>query len=115
MNILVFCPNWVGDAVMATPTLRALRRGFPTARIVGLMRPAIADVLHGLPYLDELLRWQPKSRRPAERSWPVVKYLRRQRFDLAVLLTNSFHTAAVAWLSGAKRRVGYRRDARGWL
>lgn len=79
------------------------------------MRPVIAEVLEGLPFLNESLRWNARSRRPAERTWPVVKYLRRNRFDLAVLLTNSFHSAAVAWLSGAKRRVGYRRDGRGLL
>jgi len=115
MNILVFLPNWVGDAVMATPTLRALKRGFPTARIVGLMRPIIADVLAELPYLDGLFTWNPRSEKKLERTWPVMRALRRERFDLAVLLTNSLHTAAVAWLAGAKRRVGYRRDARGWL
>src|SRR5262245_52526460 len=115
MRILVFCPNWVGDAVMATPTFRALRRGFPSARIVGLMRPVIADVLQGLPCFDDVVRWQPKGRWPTQRTWPVMRVLRRERFDLAVLLTNSFHTAGVAWLSGAKRRVGYRRDGRGWL
>lgn len=115
MNILVICPNWVGDAVMATPTLRALRRGFPNARIVGLMRPVIADVLEGLSFFDSWFVWNPRSQKPLERTWPVLKALRRERFDLAVLLPNSFHSAAVAWLAGAKRRVGYRRDARGWL
>jgi heptosyltransferase-2 len=115
MNILVICPNWVGDAVMATPTLRALRRGFPHARIVGLMRPVIADTLNGLTHLDGLFTWNPRSSKPLERTWPVLKALRRERFDLAMLLPNSFHSAAVAWLSGATRRVGYRRDGRGWL
>ena len=115
MNILVICPNWVGDAVMATPTLRALRRGFPTARIVGLMRPVIADTLDGLEHIDGLFTWNPRSAKPLQRTWPVLKALRRERFDLAVLLPNSFHSAAVAWFAGAKRRVGYSRDGRGWL
>jgi heptosyltransferase-2 len=115
MNILVLLPNWVGDAVMATPTLRALRRGFPHARIVGVMRPVIADVLSGLSHLDGLFTWKPRSEKKLERTWPIVRALRRERFDLAVLLPNSFHSAAMAWLSGARRRVGYRRDGRGWL
>jgi heptosyltransferase-2 len=114
MNILVFCPNWVGDAVMATPALRSLRRGFPYARIVGLMRPVIADVLEG-PALDAWYPWNPGSEKRHERTRNVIKTLRRERFDLAVLFTNSLHSAWVAWLSGAKRRVGYRRDLRGWL
>ncbi|MBI3462913.1 MAG: lipopolysaccharide heptosyltransferase II [Planctomycetes bacterium] len=115
MNVLVVCPNWVGDAVMATPALRALRRGFSGARIVGLMRPVIADVLDGLGCFDVSLVWKPRSKQRSERTWSVIKALRRERIDLAVLLPNSFHSAAVAWLAGARRRVGYRRDGRGWL
>jgi len=115
MNLLVICPNWVGDAVMATPALRALRRGFPHARIVGLMRPVIADVLAGSPQIDGIFTWNPRSEKRLERTWPVLRALRRERFDLAVLLPNSFHSAAIAWMSGAKRRVGYRRDGRGFL
>jgi heptosyltransferase-2 len=75
----------------------------------------IADVLQGLEYFDSWFLWSPKSKRPLERTWPVLRALRRERFDLAVLLPNSFHSAAIAWLAGAKRRVGYRRDGRGWL
>lgn len=114
-NILVICPNWVGDAVMATPMLRALRAGFENARIVGLMRPVIAEVLDGLECFDNWFVWNPRGRKKLERTWPVLKALRRERFDIAVLLPNSFHSAMMAWTSGAKRRVGYQRDGRGWL
>jgi heptosyltransferase-2 len=115
MNILVVCPNWIGDAAMATPALRSLRRGFGGCRLIGLMRPVIADVLDGLSYFDARLYWDPRGANRSQRTWPMIKALRRERIDLAVLLTNSFHTAAVAWLGGAVRRVGYRRDGRGWL
>ena len=43
MNIGIFLPNWIGDAVMATPTLKALRQHYcDSARLVGIMRPAVA-------------------------------------------------------------------------
>jgi heptosyltransferase-2 len=115
MTILVVCPNWVGDAVMATPTLRALRHYYHSARIIGVMRPVIADVFQGSDYFDGWFRWNPKGARPVERTWPVIRSLRREAIDVAVLLPNSFQSAAIAWLAGAKRRVGYRRDARGLL
>src|SRR5262249_13535110 len=51
----VFLPNWVGDAVMATPALRALRQRFPAARIVGVLKPYVAGVLEGTGWLDDLV------------------------------------------------------------
>ncbi len=57
--------------------------------------------------------------RPGARDWTVKwqlgSELRREKFDLAVLLPNSFESAAMVWLSQARRRVGYARDGRGPL
>jgi heptosyltransferase-2 len=114
MNIAVFLPNWVGDAVMATPALRALRQHFAAARLVGVLRPYVADVLEGAPWLDGAVFLD--TRGPWARRWPAVAArLRRERVGLAVLFTNSFRSALVAWLGGCRRRVGYARYARGPL
>ena len=53
MNIAIFCPNWVGDVVMATPALRALRCGFPRARLTAVLKSYVADVLARTPYIDD--------------------------------------------------------------
>src|SRR5262249_6282330 len=114
MNIAVFLPNWVGDAVMATPAVRALRRHFPAARLVGVLRPYVAGVLEGAPWLDAQILLD--TRGPWSRRWPAAALaLRRHRPDLAILFPNSFRSAIVARLGGCKRRVGYARSARGWL
>jgi heptosyltransferase-2 len=105
MNIAVFWPNWVGDAVMATPAVRALRDHFRKARLVHVLRPYVAAVLEGSPW--------PESRIYVDRHAPVA--LRREHIDLAVLFPNSFRTALIAWLGRCRRRVGYRRYARGIL
>lgn len=119
-RILVFIPNWVGDVVMATAALRAVRRRFAGARIVHLMRRYVGDVLAGTEFCDARLFW-PDAAGPAADaeaqggSGGLLRRLRGERFDLAILLTNSFRSAWVARLSGARRRVGYAREARGWL
>jgi heptosyltransferase-2 len=114
MNIAVFCPNWVGDAVMATPALRALRDHFPDAHLIGILKPYVAGVLEGAPWLDEIILLD-RHGRQGER-WPrVAARLRRLQPDLAVLFPNSFRSALVAWLGRCRRRVGYARYARGWL
>jgi heptosyltransferase-2 len=115
MKIAIFLPNWIGDAVMATPTLRAIRRHFLDEEIVGVMRPYVADVLAGLHSIDRAILFDPRGKDPANRGWQVIKRLRQERFRMAILLPNSFRTGLMASLSGARRRVGFRRDMRGWL
>lgn len=109
-RVLILLPNWVGDAVMATPTLRAIRSHWPEARIVGLGRPSATTVLRGVEWVDEL-RTIDRSDHPLR----VGLALRRDRFDLALILPNSWRSGLIARLSGARRRVGYGRDGRGPL
>jgi heptosyltransferase-2 len=114
MKIAVFLPNWVGDAVMATPAVRALRRHFPAARLIGVVRPYVAGVLEGGPWLDAQILLDTKG--PWSRRWPAAALaLRRHRPDLAVLFPNSIRSALVARLGGCRRRVGYARPGRNWL
>ncbi len=114
MRIAVFLPNWVGDAVMATPAVRALRQHFAGARLVGVMRPYVAGVLEGAPWLDSHLLLD--TRGPWSRRWPAAAVaLRRERIDLAVLFPNSFRSALVAWAGGCRRVIGHVRGGRGWM
>ena len=115
MTILVFCPNLVGDTVMATPAFRSLRLGFPDARIVAVIKPKIAATLDGGPWFDARIGFDPRSKRPEERTIAVLGQLRRERAEVAVLLPNSLRSALMAFGSGARRRVGYARGGRGWL
>lgn len=115
MRIVVFCPNLVGDAVMATPTLRALRRSYLDSRIVGVCKPAVDATLEGGPWFDETVLYDPKSSDRSLKSWALLSRLRPERFDLAVLFPNSLRTGLMAWLAGAPRRIGYDRGDRGKL
>src|SRR5262245_52719835 len=111
MRIAVFMPNWIGDAVMATPALRALRDAYPGAQLIGVMKPYIAGVLDGNPWLDSRLFLD--SRGAWQQRWPAAALrLRGERPDLAVLFPNSFRSALVAWLAGCRRRIGYARYGR---
>ncbi len=101
---------------MATPTLGALRARFAGASITLLGRPMLGDLIAGGGWADEVIEWEPKRRH--RRSLTLVSLaarLRRQKFDWALLLTNSFRSALLARLAGVPRRVGYDRDGRGRL
>lgn len=110
-RILVILPSWVGDVVMATPTLRALRAGYPHARITWLMRRYLKPLVRGCPWADRLLTFRPDRDSPVR----LGMKLRAGRFDLAMLLPNAFKSALIARLSGAGRIVGYARDGRSLL
>src|SRR5262245_42517063 len=77
VTLAVFLPNWIGDAVMATPALRALRQHFAGARLVGVLKPYVAGVLEGAPWLDELVFLD--SRGPWSRRWPAAAWALRRR------------------------------------
>jgi heptosyltransferase-2 len=110
MNIAVFLPNWIGDAVMATPAIRALRRHFAGARLISVLKPYVAGVLEGGGWFDHLLLANNGS---WTGSVPATAWkLRRERIDLTILLPNSFRSALTAWLGGSQRIVGYARYGR---
>jgi lipopolysaccharide heptosyltransferase II len=115
-KIGIVLPNWIGDVVMATPTLRAIRHHYGAdAEIAGIMRPYVSEVLQGTPWLDRSIYFDRKSTDSSHRGIAVIKQLRHWRPDAMVLLTNSLRAGAMAWLSGAKQRIGYDRNGRGAL
>lgn len=117
-RVLVVLPSWVGDAVMATPALRFLRRSMPGALIGALSRPGVDRVLAGLEdgegraVFDEFHLHHPTG--VLGPKFAAAK-VRPRRYGSALLLTNSFSTALAARIAGIPRRCGYDRDGRGPL
>ena len=116
MKVGVFLPNWVGDVVMATPTLRALRKYFgKDATLIGIMKPYVNEVLAGTSWLNEIWLYDDQADDPDIRWGAAVRRMYRAKFDIVVLLVNSFRPALMAWLARARERVGYVRYRRGPL
>ena len=116
MRLGIFLPNWVGDVVMATPALRAMRKFVGDGgQLIGIMRPYVAEVLAGTTWLDQQIIYDKPANRWAFASPDVYQSLRAAKLDRVVLLTNSLRTAWMAWRSGARERFGYRGQARSWL
>jgi heptosyltransferase-2 len=115
-QVAVFLPTWLGDTVMATPTLRALRSLWPApTRFLGVGRSVLQQLLAGTPWFDDYLPWNRDPRRPDSDSPAVRAALRDRGVDTAILLPNSMTVALMAWRSGIKRRIGYARQWRGAL
>jgi heptosyltransferase-2 len=105
-RVLVRAPNWVGDVVLSLPALRDVRRLLPAARLEVLARPWVADFYRAVAGVDAVLESRGHG--------PDVAAV-RGRFDLGLLLPNSFGSALVLWRAGVKERWGYATDGRGLL
>ena len=86
-NILIRSANWVGDAIMTTPVIRAIRKNFPDARISLLAKPWVEPVFFHNPYIDEILHYDDAARhRRGVGTFRLGKDLRTYGFDLAILI-----------------------------
>jgi heptosyltransferase II len=113
MHILVILPRWVGDLVMTTPMLRAVRGHFGSqARITGVLKPMFAELLEGTHWLDGMVFYDRRSKDPSRRFGAVARKLRGDPADIALIVPNSLSTAALALAGGARRRVGFSRHWR---
>jgi heptosyltransferase-2 len=116
VKILIRATNWVGDAIMALPALRAVRERFVEAEIAVVARPYVADIYRDQEICNQLI---PYDRRGAHAGFSgrarLAKELRAMKFDVALLLQNAFDAAWLAWRAKIPERIGYTRDGRGLL
>ncbi|MCG5534577.1 glycosyltransferase family 9 protein [Ectothiorhodospira mobilis] len=115
-RILVIRLSAIGDIVMASPLVHALRRRYPEAHIAWLVQPETRALLADHPELDEVILWPHNEWRQLIREkrflalWRRIrefrKAMRARGFDLAIDLQGLFKSGLLAWLSGAKERVG---------
>ncbi|MGC3989393.1 MAG: lipopolysaccharide heptosyltransferase II [Chthoniobacteraceae bacterium] len=109
-RILIRSTNWLGDAVMSVPAVRAIKRGRPDARVTMLVPEKLADFWAHVAEVDEVITIAKK-----ESPFAVAKKLRAHFFDVAVLFPNSLRTGLEVFLAGIPRRVGYAGHQRVWL
>jgi lipopolysaccharide heptosyltransferase II len=109
-RILIRSSNWLGDAVMSVPAVRAIKNGRPDAHVTMVAPAKIAPMWKLVPEVDAIISL------PNGSLLSVVSELKRKpAFDAAILLPNSLRVALESWLSGIPRRVGYRGHWRRWL
>ena len=113
-RVVVRGANWVGDAAMTVPALRELRRVLPAARITLATRPWAEALFAGADFVDEVIAVS-DSKSAARSVWADARVWRARRFDLAVLLPNSFAPALAAALGRVPFRIGYATQGRGAL
>lgn len=116
-SIIVRAPNWLGDCFMSLPALMALRHHFPDARLVVAARSHLLPLFGAMQEIDDT-EDTGDSGRGIARAFRLMHRaikLRGKKFDLGILLTNSFSSAFWMWCAGIRQRIGYDRDGRGLL
>lgn len=115
-NIIVRMPNWIGDAVMATPILADLRNKFPEAKITALCQGVIGELLTHDPHLNEIISYVKVSGFiPHIKRTPLIESLIQGSYDTGILLTHSFSSAWMFFRGRVKNRIGFAGNGRTWL
>jgi heptosyltransferase-2 len=115
-KIMVRATNWIGDAVMSLPALEALDAHFPDSEIVLVSKPWVSELYWNHPAVSRQIVYDAEGEhRGARGFWKLVRKLRSERFDAAILLQNAFHAAWMAWRAGIPVRIGYARYGRSSL
>lgn len=108
-NILVIKLRYLGDVLLATPTLHALKTAHPASRVTALVNRGTEEILYANPHVDDII---PLDRGSLIEQCRFALQIRRRRFDTVVDLTDGDRAAFLTWVSGATVRVGFNAEDR---
>jgi heptosyltransferase-3 len=108
-NVLIIKLRYIGDVLLATPTVRAIKAVRPDVRVTMMVNRGSEDVLSGNPDLDDIMVLDKGS---LAAQWRLIAGLRRRRFDTVIDLTDGDRSAFLSWISGAPVRIGFNDEHR---
>jgi heptosyltransferase-2 len=115
-KVLIRAVNWVGDAVMTTPAIAAVRASFPQAEITLLANPLVAQLFSPHQWVDRVIVFDRNgAHKGIAGRFRLAAQVRKQAFDAAIILPNSFESALIPWLAGIPVRLGKASDGRGFM
>ncbi len=108
-KILIIKLRYIGDVLLATPTVRAIKAAWPDVRVTTMVNRGTEDVLSGNPDLDEIMVLDKGSLGAQSR---LIAGLRHRQFDTVIDLTDGDRSAFLSWISGAPVRIGFNDEQR---
>jgi len=107
LKILVVRPDRVGDVVLSTPVFDVLKRHYPKSSITLMIRDAVAPILRGLPFVDDLMIYEPEGRHQGVRGFfRLIREIREGGYRISVVLQSQWRVAAALFGAGVRYRVG---------
>jgi len=113
MKIVVRTPNWIGDSILAIPSIRCLKENFPNDQICIAALHWVKDVFKGFDFIDEIISLTECNGLKGMKI--NSQKLQNAHFDLGVLLTNSFSSALLFYMAKIPKIWGYQKDGRNIL
>jgi heptosyltransferase-2 len=114
-RILIIQTAFLGDVILSTPLIKALRELFPDSFISFLLIPETKKVLENNPHLNEILIYDKRSEKGPICFFRMVSRIRERKFDLAVIPHRSFRSALLSYLSRIPKRIGFDNSAGSFL
>ncbi len=109
-RILIIRTDRMGDVILSTPVIRALRKALPDAHLAMMVRPEHRELVEGHPDLNGVILFDKEGEdRGLSGTLRLARRLRQEQFDTAVILHSTNRVILLAWLAGIRRRVGYAR------
>ena len=109
INVLIIKLRYIGDVLLATPTIRAIKAARPDVRVTMMVNRGTEEVLSCNQDLDEVMVLDKGS---LAAQWRLIVGLRRRRFDTVIDLTDGDRAAFLSWISGASVRIGFNDEHR---
>jgi heptosyltransferase-2 len=107
-RILIVRTDRIGDVLLSTPVIQALRQAYPWAYIAMMVAPVAKEIVEGNPYLDAVITYDKEAKHKSwYRSFKFARNLKNKKFDLALVLHPTNRAHLVTFLAGIPRRVGY--------
>ena len=115
-RILIVRTDRIGDVVLSTPAITAVRKAFPQAYIVAMVSPETQEIVRGNPHLNEIILYDKKTRHKSFlKTLDFAMRLKEKKFDMAFILHSTVRINLVCFLAGIARRVGYARGKMDFL
>jgi len=115
-RILVVRTDRIGDVVLTTPAIRALKHHYPETHLTVLVAPLTEDLFRGNPDIDQVLVDDRRGRHQGIKGWfRLVREIRLQHFDCAINFHTKRRTNLLIFLAGISRRIGYSNNKFGFL
>ncbi|HZX58081.1 MAG TPA: glycosyltransferase family 9 protein [Mucilaginibacter sp.] len=115
MKILVRLPNWLGDVVMSTAFVNAVRQIYPGAQLDVIIKKELSSIATFIPGIHLVHPFSKQEHNGLSGVFRFGKKLRSEKYDLFFCLPDSLSSAVMGWATGAKKRIGFGKEGRFFL